>query len=76
MAKEKLMYIAKSQLIKAVGEDFKAVLDSLVEEGLAISYEEVYAVKFSVEQATHVQAALEFYEVQGYLPLIITRKGK
>ncbi len=73
---DKIVYISKKQLLKAVGEEYLETLKELQDQNLLKSYEEVYAITFETNMATHIQAALEFYEIQGVLPITVIRKGK
>lgn len=56
-----IVYASKKKLLETSGKAYKEVLDSLVNEGLLKSYEEVVELKFDKDKALHIQAVLEFY---------------
>ena len=59
-----VVYVSKKKLINTSGKGYREVLNSLLNEGVLESYEDVVKLTFDKTKALHIQAVLEFYETK------------
>lgn len=64
---DKVVYIARKDLEKAAGKEYMDILIDMIDEGLIKAIKPYLAITFDSSKAIHIQAALEFYEVQGLI---------
>lgn len=57
------LHILRSELARTVGVTYREVLESLISEGILLSYSDTVELVFDKDKARHVQALLSFYEV-------------
>jgi hypothetical protein len=65
---EVVVYVLRDRLVSGGGSGWKAILKDMLKAGIINSFSEAIEIRFDKDKALHLQAVLEFHDVNDAIP--------